>query len=192
MPYKESPMKKSSCIKMYDGKGKQTGLMMEGSVAHMESVMQEKKNLMQDMPIDKRGVGEMSPYKMDSGSPAKKTNLDEFGNPIPEGFKADAGEVTGTVRKVSDKPISSKDTGYGIKYPTVRDVEGEPIPGAGRYLSMEVERGRAEGSRPPSYKNIIPKGNIKDVTGRSAEKFLTVEATSPRSKKISFTRPMFK
>ena len=34
MPY--SPMKKS-CIKMYDEKGKQTGLMMEGSVAYMES-----------------------------------------------------------------------------------------------------------------------------------------------------------
>ena len=70
MPYDKSPMKKSSCIKMYDGKGKQTGLMMEGSVAHMESVMQEKKNLMQDMPIDNRGVGEMSPYKMDHGSAA--------------------------------------------------------------------------------------------------------------------------
>jgi len=40
MPYDKSPMKKSSCIKMYDGKGKQTGLMMEGSVAHMESVLQ--------------------------------------------------------------------------------------------------------------------------------------------------------
>jgi hypothetical protein len=189
MPY--SPTKKSSCIKMYDSKGKPAGLMAEGSMAYMESMGQEKSNLMQDMPIDNRGVGEMSPYKMDSGSPAKKTNLDEFGNPIPEGFKADAGEVTGTVRRVSDKPIRSKDTGYAT-YPTVRDVEGKSIPGAGRYLSMEVERGRVEGSRPPSYKNIIPKGNIKDVAGRSAEKFLTVEAASPGSKKISFTRPIFK
>jgi len=40
MPYDKSPMKKSSCIKMYDDKGKQTGLMMEGSVAHMESALQ--------------------------------------------------------------------------------------------------------------------------------------------------------
>ena len=53
MPY--SPMKKS-CIKMYDKKGKQTGLMMEGSVAHMETMGQEKKNLINDMPIDNRGV----------------------------------------------------------------------------------------------------------------------------------------
>jgi len=75
MPYDKSPMKKSSCIKMYDGKGKQTGLMMEGSVAHMESVSQEKKNLMQDMPIDNRGVGEMSPYKMGHESPAEFTGM---------------------------------------------------------------------------------------------------------------------
>ena len=69
MPYDKSPMKKSSCIKMYDDKGKQTGLMMEGSVAHMESISQEKKNLMQDMPIDnKASAMEMSPYKMDHGS----------------------------------------------------------------------------------------------------------------------------
>ena len=74
MPY--SPMKKS-CIKMYDEKGKQTGLMMEGSVAHMETMGQEKKNLINDMPIDNRGVGQMSPYKMDhpgeSGEKKTKT-----------------------------------------------------------------------------------------------------------------------
>lgn len=73
MPYDKSPMKKSSCIKMYDDKGKQTGLMMEGSVAHMESVSQEKKNLMKDMPVDdKASAMEMSPYKMDHGDSAAK------------------------------------------------------------------------------------------------------------------------
>jgi len=36
-------------------------------------------------------------------SVAKKTNLDEFGNPIPEGFKADAPGVTGTSKKISTK-----------------------------------------------------------------------------------------
>ena len=51
MPY--SPMKKS-CIKMYDEKGKQSGLMMEGSVAHMESAMK------------------MSPYKMENTDPKEK------------------------------------------------------------------------------------------------------------------------
>ena len=56
MPY--SPIKKS-CIKMYDEKGKQSGLMMEGSAAYMESATQ------------------MSPYKMDhpgeSGEKKAKT-----------------------------------------------------------------------------------------------------------------------
>ena len=52
--------------------------MMEGSVNHMESVMQEKKNLMQDMPIDNRGVGEMSPYKMDHGSAAHHAGKSEL------------------------------------------------------------------------------------------------------------------
>ena len=88
---------------MYDSKGKPAGLMAEGSMAYMESMGQEKNNLMQDMPIDNRGVSQMSPYKMDYGSPTKKTNLDEFGNPIPEGFKADAPGVTGTSKKISTK-----------------------------------------------------------------------------------------
>ena len=66
MPYKKSPMKKSSCIKMYDKKGKPSGLMMEGSAMHMES----------------------------AGSPAKQIDeregeRDEFGTVIPKGFSDD-------------------------------------------------------------------------------------------------------
>ncbi|NND23666.1 MAG: hypothetical protein HKN86_03130 [Acidimicrobiia bacterium] len=49
-------MKKSSCIKMYDSKGKQSGLMMEGSAAYMESM-----------------ANYGSPYKMEGpGDPDKK------------------------------------------------------------------------------------------------------------------------
>ena len=71
MPY--SPMKKSSCIKMYDSKGKPSGLMMAGSAYHMESISKEKKNLVNDMPIDsKASAMEMSPYKMDDPDPNKK------------------------------------------------------------------------------------------------------------------------
>ncbi len=54
MPY--SPAQKS-CVQLKDHKGKTTGLMMEGSLAHMESAM------------------EMSPYKMDHGSPAEFTGM---------------------------------------------------------------------------------------------------------------------
>ena len=78
MPY--SPMQKS-CMKMKDHKGKTTGLMMEGSAMHMsmlhqESAEQEKKDLMKDMPVDdKASAMEMSPYKMDHGSPAEFTGM---------------------------------------------------------------------------------------------------------------------
>jgi len=125
-------MKKSSCIKMYDEKGKQSGLMMEGSVAHMES---------------------MANY----GSPNMKTALDEFGTPIPEGFKADAAGVTGTVRKVTSKPIEFGDHGYGIKNPNVRDVEGKIIPQAGRDL-RDLQDPRTSN---PNYKGLIPSKELK-------------------------------
>lgn len=91
MPYKKSPMSKSSCIKMYDEKGKPSGLMMEGSAMHMEA-----------------------------GSPAKQMDersgeRDEFGNIIPEGFTSDAPEVTGT-RILSDRNIAER-TSYHPKRP---------------------------------------------------------------------------
>ena len=91
MPYKKSPTKKSSCIKMYDEKGKPSGLMMEGSAMHMEA-----------------------------GSPAKQMDersgeRDEFGNIIPEGFTSDAPEVTGT-RILSDRNIAER-TSYHPQRP---------------------------------------------------------------------------
>ena len=78
MPY--SPMQKS-CMKMKDHKGKTTGLMMEGSAMHMsmlhqESEEQEAKNDLKDMPVDaKASAVEISPYKMDHGSPAEFTGM---------------------------------------------------------------------------------------------------------------------
>jgi hypothetical protein len=166
-----SPMKKSSCIKMYDSKGKPAGLMAEGSMAYMESIGQEKKNLMQDMPVDdKASAMEMSPYKMDYGSPNKKTNLDEFGNPIPEGFKADAAGITGTIRKVTSKPIEFGDHGYGIRQPNVRDVEGEIIPRAGRDLRDQQDPSTSH----PRYKGMIPSEELK------GKKYLTMSLDKRR------------
>lgn len=63
MPY-DSPMKKkgSSCMQMKDPKGKPSGLMMEGSVAHQESAEQEVINLETKNPVDdKASAMEMSP-----------------------------------------------------------------------------------------------------------------------------------
>ena len=68
MPYDKKP---GAAVRMYDKKGKPAGLMLEGSMAYMESISQEKSNLMQDMPIDNRGISQMSPYKMDDPDPKK-------------------------------------------------------------------------------------------------------------------------
>ena len=38
----------------------------------MESIGQEKSNLKQDMPIDNRGISQMSPYKMENTDPEEK------------------------------------------------------------------------------------------------------------------------
>ena len=87
-----SPMKKSSCIKMYDKKGKQTGLMMEGSVAHMES---------------------MSPNKMDHGSMAN------YGSPAmqtdPNKDKKDKKELTGAQKLKMAGAVLGKDVSFLVK-----------------------------------------------------------------------------
>lgn len=89
--------KESACKQLKSETGKPSGLMMEGSLMHMSMLnqeetkkveeaeakkldkkqeIQEKKDLLTEMPIDNRGVGEMSPYKMDhEGSPAEFTGM---------------------------------------------------------------------------------------------------------------------
>ena len=93
-------------------------------------------------------------------SAVKKTNLDEFGNPIPKDFKADAPGVTGIVRKVTSEPIAFGDHGYGIGNPQVRDVEGKIIKEAGRDL-RDMQDPKA--SR-PNYKGLIPSEELKGKT----------------------------
>ena len=137
MPYKKSPMKKSSCIKMYDKKGKPSGLMMEGSAMHMESAGQEKKDLMKDMPIDKR-----------AGSPAKQ--IDERSG---EGVTVtgDASKVgvygaqLGKVYKAIEDTISSggymgsqQQSEAGLGYGT------KPSEELSRLKQMEQEKGAPE------------------------------------------------
>ena len=126
MPYSKSPMKKSSCIKMYDGKGKPSGLMMEGSVAHMESADQEKKNLMKDMPVDsKASAMEMSPCKLtEKEKPEPKPFMDPG---APEGFVADAPDVG---EAASKKFFKSQDiVNKAVK--TLESIEGGKTPYTG-------------------------------------------------------------
>jgi len=126
MPYSKSPMKKSSCIKMYDGKGKPSGLMMEGSVAHMESAGQEKKNLMKDMPVDsKASAMEMSPYKLtEKEKPEPKPFVDPG---APEGFVADAPDVG---EAASKKFFASQDI-VNKAVQTLEGIEGGKTPYTG-------------------------------------------------------------
>jgi len=71
MPYKKSPMSKSSCIKMYDKKGKQLGLMMEGSLAYQEEAKAKKLDKKQEIKETKDLLTEM-PIPNRAGSPTKQ------------------------------------------------------------------------------------------------------------------------
>ena len=120
-----------------------------------------------------------------------KLKVKAFMDPgAPEGFKANAPEVVGKVVRVSAETIKSKDSPYS-GYPTVRDVKGEVIPNAGRWLSREVDRNRKVGTRPTDYTGMVAKDNIKDVTGRTANEFLVVK-TKTKKGNLTFSRPMFK
>ena len=139
MPY-DSPMKKkgSSCMQLKDHKGKPSGLMMEGSVAHQESADKEKKNLLKDMPIDsKASAMEMSPYKMDhKGSPMHDNHdKDErsgkakpFMDPgAPEGFTADAPDYG---EAASKRFFKTQDI-VNRAVQTLEDIEGGKTPYTG-------------------------------------------------------------
>ncbi len=161
MPY-NSPMKKkgSSCMQMKNHKGKPSGLMMEGSVAHQESAAQEKKNLLKDMPIDsKASAMEMSPYKMGHESPAK---MGHKGSPMhdnhPEDERSGRGrsitegiELGETTASLSD--MYKRDSNLNVRdFPKLREsltqpgmfqVEGSPTGsnvylGRGNFLQGDV------------------------------------------------------
>jgi len=102
-----------------------------------------------------KAVGYMSALHLD---PDKKPQ--PFQDPgAPEDFKADAPGVTGTVRKVSSEPIKFGDHGYGISYPTVRDIEGKEIKGAGRKLTRIMEK-ENPAAKHIKYKGAIPSEKI--------------------------------
>lgn len=118
MPYKKSPMKKSSCIKMYDKKGKPSGLMMEGSAMYMESSGQEKKNLMKDMPIDKRAGAPTKQIDEKSGEGVTVTGdaskVGVYGAQLDKAFKAIEDTLAGGGYAGSQQQ-SEAGLGYGTK-----------------------------------------------------------------------------
>ena len=156
MPYSKSPMKKSSCIKMYDGKGKPSGLMMEGSVAHMESAGQEKKNLMKNMPVDnKASAMEMSPYKLtEKEKPEPKPFVDPG---APEGFTADAPDVG---EAASKKFFASQDI-VNKAVQTLEGIEGGKTPYTGYAGATSTVKQALLGGK--GRKNKLTTGQLKSL-----------------------------
>jgi hypothetical protein len=159
--------KGSSCMQMKDHKGKASGLMMEGSVAHQESAAQEKKNLLKDMPIDsKASAMEMSPYKMGHKDSPMHDNHDKDersgkGKSMTEGIEL--GEATASLSDmykrdaaltVPDFPkFTTTSSGYtqvksgsgGVEaFPSSAYIgKGTSVPGVGRTFSEEqISAGR--------------------------------------------------
>ena len=119
MPYKKSPTNKSSCIKMYDEKGKPTGLMMEGSVMHMDHESPVKQ-------IDERG-GEGVTVTGD----ASKVGV--YGAQLDKAFKAIEDTLSGGGYAGSQQQ-SEAGLGYGTK----------PSEQLGRLKQMREEKGAPE------------------------------------------------
>ena len=119
MPYKKSPTKKSSCIKMYDEKGKPTGLMMEGSIMHMDHESPAKQ-------IDER-EGEGVTVTGD----ASKVGV--YGAQLDKAFKAIEDTLSGGGYAGSQQQ-SEAGLGYGTK----------PSEQLGRLKQMREEKGAPE------------------------------------------------
>lgn len=143
MPY-NSPMKKkgSSCMQMKNHKGKPSGLMMEGSVAHQESAAQENKNLLKDMPIDsKASAMEMSPYKMGHKDSPMHNGHDKDERSgkeksMTEGIDLDEATVSLSDMYKKDSKLNIKDfppLRESLTQPGMFQVEGSPT-GGNAYL----------------------------------------------------------
>jgi hypothetical protein len=138
MPYDKKP---GAAVRMYDKKGKPAGLMLEGSMAYMESISQEKSNLMQDMPIDNRGISQMSPYKMDDPDPKKKA----------EQKKAE--QLTNKQKFQAAGAALGEDVSFTLK--TFEDDGQSFDPRSGRYIN-EV-KSKLKNKKPEVYKDLYGK-----------------------------------
>jgi len=117
---------------MKDHKGKTTGIMMEGSAMHMsmlhkESAEQEKKDLMKDMPVDdKASAMEMSPYKMDHGSPAEFTGM-SGGSALHQEEKKETKKDSVKSKEDKDLKMMKKLQSLNISFDSGKDKPKEQI-----------------------------------------------------------------
>jgi len=191
MPY-DSPMKKkgSSCMQMKDYKGKPSGLMMEGSVAHQESAKQEKKDLMKDMPVDdKASALEMSPLNDNHDiDPKTGKRVDEFGTPIPEGFVSSMGEnyddesgsnFYANRQRRADEALNiaqnmltggaSANLGaISTDYPSAaQEIVGRNYDEKGQYRDFSTERTQANIDRLRELNRVNPQAAFDEISART-------------------------
>ena len=97
-------------------KGKTTGLMMEGSVAYMESNEQERKNLINDMPL-----------KMEHGdSPAEFTGM-SGGSALHQEEKKETKKDSVSSKEDKDLKMMKKLQGLDIKFDSGKEKPKEQI-----------------------------------------------------------------
>ena len=113
MPY--SPMHKH-CTPVKNLKGKTTGLMMEGSVSYMESNEQERKNLINDMPL-----------KMEHGdSPAEFTGM-SGGSALHQEEKKETKKDSVSSKEDKDLKMMKKLQGLDIKFDSGKEKPKDQI-----------------------------------------------------------------
>lgn len=197
MPY-NNPVKKkdSACKQLKSEKGKPVGLMMEGSAAYMESPEQQRENLegpKAENPIDNRGVGQMSPYKMSPLNdnhwkidPKTGKKVDEFGTEIPEGFVSDApdaGEEASNIffdrQRRADEALNiaqnmltggaSANLGHiSTDYPHAAGlIVGQQMTDDGRYLDTSVEPTQANIDRLRELNRARPDLAFQEISART-------------------------
>jgi len=129
---------------MYDSKGKPAGLMAEGSMAYMESIGQEKSNLMQDMPIDNRGISQMSPYKMDHDSPAKKTDTDPKDGVVVTGTDKTKSAADARAKRLAKRKQELADAAMKKKIAKANKIEELKFKQEEKRAAYTAKRQRAE------------------------------------------------
>ena len=159
MAYKQ---KQSSCAKMVDAKGKPSGLMMAGSAYHMESTSQEKKNLVNDMPIDsKSSAMEMSPYKMGHGSPAKETDPNsKDGVTVTGDASKIGGKTTKTEKEKRLEEVKKKVEAKRIKLANEREAKKLEVETRRANAGKKVIQNQQQRRKEQGKDYIDPAGNV--------------------------------
>ena len=212
MPY-NNPIKKkdSACKQLKSETGKPSGLMMEGSVAYQEETkkveeakakkldkkqeVKEKKDLLTEMPIDNRGVGQMSPYKMSPLNdnhwkidPKTGKRVDEFGTEIPEGFASSMGEnyddesasnfyadrqrradeALNIAQNMLTGGASANLGATSTDYPhAAQEIVGRNYDEKGQYRDFSTERTQADIDRLRELNRVQPQAAFDEISART-------------------------